>query len=168
MRVSTEPKGKPVDIDVLAITSIATSIEVKHRLKIENSRIRPTVPFLRELAEKLGDKIGRQLTPSQAWTIWASAFECLDEIGRKHQTDAELCFWYGINAFELSTPQRIALVANMNRIKAQDTLHNGRYNPADYKAVHQLVLAATGDETQARKARADAVEFAAERATKRR
>ena len=64
----------------------------------------------------------------------------------------------GIDATKLKSDERIGLLQNIPRIKAQMRLNNGHYNPVDYKTIYSLVLLATGDEAQARKAQAAAAE----------
>jgi len=50
------------------------------------------------------------------------------------------------------------LLANLNRMKAQQKIHLGQYEPTDYQHVYALYLAAFDDEALASKARANALE----------
>jgi hypothetical protein len=49
-------------------------------------------------------------------------------------------------------------MANLGRVKSQDRIHRGDYNPSDYKGVYSLYMSATGDERLARKMQSLAME----------
>ena len=80
--------------------------------------------------------------------------------------DAELAFWYHIDPRTLTKTERFGYLANLERMKAQHTIHLGNFDAFDYKAVYGLWMAAYGDEDLARKAQAQAAEAYMERACK--
>lgn len=59
--------------------------------------------------------------------------------------------------------ERIGYLANLERCKAQDRIHTGNYDPADYQGVYALWLEAHGREDLARKAQSRAAEVYADR-----
>lgn len=63
----------------------------------------------------------------------------------------------------MSEPQKLGLLANLGRVKAQDTIHNGRFDHGDYQGVYELYLQAYGDEKLARRAQSQAAEIYVER-----
>lgn len=58
----------------------------------------------------------------------------------------------------MTTAEKLGYSANLNRVKAQQTIHLGKFDPHNHQAVYSLWLAAYGDEKQARKAQAMAAE----------
>jgi len=57
------------------------------------------------------------------------------------------------------------LLANLNAMKAQQTIHLGLYDPANYRQVYDLYLEAFGDACLAQEARSRAMELYVERQT---
>ena len=57
---------------------------------------------------------------------------------KKNELEAELTFWYGINAFELTDDQKLGLMANLSRVQAQQLIHLGKFDNTDPKAVYDL------------------------------
>jgi hypothetical protein len=70
---------------------------------------------------------------------------------------AELCYWYGVNAFELTRSQQVGLFANLQRCQSQDRLMHGRFDDMDYNGVHDLYMSAFGDARLAREAKVQAL-----------
>jgi uncharacterized membrane protein len=97
-------------------------------------------------------------TASVAWQVWWLSYEMADALRKRFQIEAELTFWYKIDAFKLTDLQKIGLRENLTRVKAQTKLENGQFDPLDHIAVYNLYLAATGDEAQALLARAKSQE----------
>lgn len=151
---------KQFEIDLTDAVDLCDRLHKKHRLKTRDNRTVPTLAFLRDLAEAIRKKLDVPEPPTHAaaWQFWIATYREYDAAAERHQTNAELTYWYKINAFALDEPQRAALAANLDRVKAQDTLHNGNFDPTDYQSMYSLVLRATGDEQQAVRARADAIE----------
>lgn len=84
---------------------------------------------------------------------------------KKNELLAELAYWYGIDASQMPADRRLGLYANLPRIRAIDTLREGRWDTHDPKAARALVLAATGDEKRARKEATAAAERLVRRET---
>lgn len=85
------------------------------------------------------------------------------EAKKKHRQDAIIAFWYGINPKEIDDRTKAGLMANLPTVKAQQTLHLGKFDPADYETVHALHLEAFDSEHVASDARARAMELYVER-----
>ena len=135
------------------------TLQTFQRLEIE-SRIKdrtPNVALLESIAAWLS-LFRVDATPTQAWCVWVLVWEYVERVGQREAASADIAFWYGINPFGLKPVQRLSLWANLGRVQAQHQLTSGRFDPCDYKAVYKLVLLATGDETLAQKAKADAAE----------
>lgn len=79
-------------------------------------------------------------------------------VKKKHEREAEIAFWYGIDPYNLSNEQKIGLLANSRRVKAQDAIHRNDYSPTDYNYVHWLYMVATGNERLADTMRLRAIE----------
>lgn len=84
---------------------------------------------------------------------------------KKHERDADIAAWYGIDATKLSGDAKVGLYANLGRVKAQKRIHEGSFDPTDYKGVYALYLAAFDDEQLASKAAANAAELLVEQRT---
>ncbi len=147
---------------LLETAKLSRELEDKHELRSKDGKLRPTVDFLRDLARRL------DLTTTQAWQTWRYTFDRLEAIRRKHEDEAELTFWYGVDAWRLDDERKAALRANLPRVQAQDTLHRGDFDPCDYGQAYALTLLATGDEKAALRARGDAIERLVESRSARR
>ncbi|MEM6693005.1 MAG: hypothetical protein AAF664_26485 [Planctomycetota bacterium] len=132
-------------------------LESRHRLKSVDQEIRPTAEFLREVAKENDSG-----SSTSAYIAWIKDHQAIRRHATESEIQADVTFWYGINAFELSEDQLTALWANLPRVKAQKTLMEGHFNPKDYNGVFDLVMLATGDEREALKARAKSMELASE------
>lgn len=130
--------------------------EIEKRCNLQGTT--PTQELLAAVADWLRSLGVPTPTPTQAWCVWWSVCEMLERLRRKYQTVAEVGHWLHVDASGMSTEQRLGLLENVERIKAQSQLHAGRFDPTDYTGVYNLVLLATGDEDQARRAQAIAAE----------
>ena len=83
------------------------------------------------------------------------------------ERDAEIAFWFHVNPKDLTPAERIGYLANLERCKAQQVIHLGKYNPSDYRGVYQLYLLAFGDEDVARRAQVRAAELLVEQRCRR-
>lgn len=120
IEIQISPKRTTL-IDPAKVSRISGLLESKHRLSIENERIRPTPAFLRALADEMTREFGidEPVTLGMAWQFWITVFKHLDNVRDRYQTTADVSFWYGVNAFDLRNDQREALYANLPRVKAQ-------------------------------------------------
>ncbi len=141
---------KPSELPKLLET--ITALEEKHRLQVVNKRLRPSVAFLTELGEKC------HTTPTGAFKLWIVSSLWQQALADREEENAELSFWFNVNPYDLTSDQRIGLLANLGRVKCQDRLHRGDYDVSDWQGVYDLVLAAGGSELDAAKARASAIE----------
>lgn len=147
-----------IEIDLTHAEQELLRIELRTGAKAINGRLQPTASLLMSVAQWLESLGLKGCSLSSAWQFWWSIYERVDRLREQHAANAELAFWYGINPFSLSDDERAALLANMDRVKAQSTLHHGNFSPTDYKYIHAITLLATGDELQANRARATALE----------
>jgi hypothetical protein len=166
--IPSEPA--PRQVELLPVIDTCREVESKHSLKSSDGRIRPTAAFLRDLARKLSKLLNlkKPLASGAAWQIWITAFDHYEKLAKDHANDAEIAFWYKLDPFNMQPDHKAALIANLARVKAQDTLHRGDFDAGDYKGAYNLVLLATGDEQKALHARANAMEVYEARATARR
>ena len=149
-----ELAGTRIEVDLLRIEPELNKVEAS--TGFDGST--PTPSLLDAFVKWLATRGARDCTRSMAWQVWWAIYERIDLIKRHYQVEAELGFWYSVDPFTLTEPEKIGLLANMNRVKAQSRLHHGQVNPTDYEGVYNLTLLATGDETKARQARANALE----------
>ncbi len=118
----------------------------------------PTAKLLGMVAEWIISQGIPQCSLSAAWQVWWAIYERIDHIRKQAEIDAEIAFWFHVNPFTLTAEQRVGLLANMPRVKAQSRLHNGQFDPTDYRGAYALTLLATGDKAQADRAKANALE----------
>ena len=59
---------------------------------------------------------------------------------------------YGFNAAALDRETLAGFAANMARMRAQEAIREGNFDPTDDDAVYRLYLAATGSISEARRA----------------
>lgn len=77
---------------------------------------------------------------------------------KKHRTDSDLAQWFGINPFALTSAQKIGLLANLPRAKAQRMIFEGRLEGFDEYGIKNLYLDAFEDEALAQRAQTDFLE----------
>lgn len=118
----------------------------------------PTVQLLDAVAAWLALRGVDGCSRSVAWQVWWAIYERIDCIRKATQTDAEIAYWFHVDPFSMTDEQRLGLLANLPRVKAQAALADGKFNGTDYNYVYHLTLLATGDEKQAQSAKADALE----------
>ena len=76
--------------------------------------------------------------------------------------DAELAFWFHVDPATMGSGRKAGYLANLERCKAQQTIHLGNFSPTDWQGVYQLYLFAFGDRKLAEKARVQAMELLVE------
>lgn len=144
--------------DLLETEKMLRALEEQHDLKPKNGRIAPTASYFRSLAQRLREGGFAGCTPTAAWHVWKAVFRTIDKLRKRHALNAEIAFWYGVDPYQLTPEAHAAMLVNLPRMKAQEILHRGDYDPTDYGFAYDLVLLATGDEKKALKARGDALE----------
>ncbi|TWU22449.1 hypothetical protein Pla52o_35050 [Novipirellula galeiformis] len=152
------PKKKTETLELFESEKLFRSLERSHRLETKGGRVKPTAAFFRSLAKKLQSLGFDGCTPTAAFLVWIAVFNSIDILQKKTADESEIAFWYGINPWQLSETERAGLLANIHRVKAQDTLHRGDFDPTDYAYIHDIVMLATGDKDKANKARSDAMQ----------
>lgn len=80
----------------------------------------------------------------------------LREGAKKNEEVAELTYWYGIDASQLTEEKRLGLKLNLGRCQAQDRIFQGRFDPTDFEGVYELYKLAYDDEDAAQKAATEA------------
>lgn len=155
----------PHAIELCPVRTLDTFCRIESDCNLKGRH--PTVQLLHRITDWLDLKFGIEATPCIAWQIWWVLYEIQDTARKAMQQDAELAFWYGVRPGSLSERDRLGLMANLPRVKAQETLHAGRFSSSDMQGVYALVLTATGDKTQAERAKANAAERYAELQMKR-
>lgn len=98
------------------------------------------------------------VTRSIAWQVWWVVYERIEQLRVRSELEAEIAFWFHVDPSKLSAEQKVGMIANLDRCKAQQRLNIGNFDGADWETVYRLVLMATGDRAQAEKAKGDAME----------
>lgn len=156
---------KEIEIDLLRDFETLNKLEAQAGLSAESRK--PTPMLLTLVTAWLMSMGVTDCPPSAAWQVWWLMYEMANEYKQRFQVEAELSFWYKLDAFKLTTPQKIGLRENLSRVKAQAKIESGQFDPLDHIAVYNLYLAATGDEALAVRARSQSQEAYLE-ATKKR
>ena len=130
--------------------------ECERRVRFEGTQ--PTVELLATVASYVQRRFSLDCSLTTAWTFWWAVCEVCDRLRKRSERIAEIGHWLHVDGTRLSDTQLFGLAANLPRIKAQNKVNAGQFDPTDYQGVYRLVLQATGDEQQARKAQADAAE----------
>ena len=143
---------KPDEIDELrsAVETIEAAVNLRGTT--------PTRTLLEAVSEWVELRTKKPCSLTAAWCYWWAVSEIIERLRRKYEKAAEIGHWLNIDATEINSARRLALWQNIPRIKAQQRIANGQFDGTDYQGVYHLVLLATGDEAQARKAQADAAE----------
>lgn len=146
------------EIEIDLLRDFETINRLEAAAGVRPDQMTPTPLLLALIATWLESMGITRCTPSIAWQVWWLAYE-MAAFYRKHfEVEAELSFWYSLDAFRLSEQQKVGLRENLVRVKAQYKLENGQFDPMDHIGVYNLTLSATGDEAAAVRARAHAQE----------
>ena len=144
-----------IELDLRDAERAFVSIETKCGVR----GCKPTEALLDELAKWLFSVAGSVVcTRTAAWQVWWAVYERIEQLRRDAELNADLSYWYHVDAFSLTAEQRLGLLFNLPRVKAQGRLAAGNFDSTDYRAIYNLTLLATGDEAQAERAKADALE----------
>jgi hypothetical protein len=149
----TANQGRSKSAQFVEWLNVIDRIESKHPLVGRAGFVSATTPFLSDLRDALG-----VTSVTQAWAIWKAATDWRNKVQERYADDADLAFWYSVDPFSITPEQRAGLLANLPRCKAQKRINEGNFDIKDPEAVYELFLVATGDESQALKARGDAIE----------
>lgn len=148
--------GKQFELGIFEAQSAMQLCETRAGLDTRSTT--PTVYLLENVAAWVQQRFSVKLTLTAAWQLWWGICELLDRSKKSHQRIAEVGAWLHVDATALAEDRLFGLLANVPRIQSQLRLHAGQFDPMDYEGVYQLVLAATGDEKQAREAKYQAME----------
>ncbi len=118
----------------------------------------PTLELLQAVQQWAQSYLSVRLTLTGSWVLWWAVCEICDRTRKRSERIAEIGHWLHVDASRLPEDAQFGLASNVPRIKAQHKINSGQFDPTDYNTVYALVLLATGDENQARKAQADAAE----------
>jgi hypothetical protein len=151
-----EIDGKQFEIGLFDAQAAMEACEREAGLQPQSTA--PTVDLLEIVAAWVERRHSVKLTLTAAWQLWWGICETLDRARKSHQRVADVGAWLHIDATQMAEQQLFGLLANIPRIQSQLRLHAGQFDALDYEGVYQLVLAATGDERQAREARIKALE----------
>jgi len=97
-------------------------------------------------------------SPTIAFKVWCLAADEMAKLKKRFKRDTELAFWYHLDPRRMTPVEKLGYSANLERCKAQDTIHRGNFDPTNHRAVYDLYLAAYDDEDLARKAQSLAAE----------
>lgn len=108
-----------------------------------------------QLLEYIRTRMGYETTTS-AYYNFVVHEQYRAKLRKDTQQDADIAAWYNVNPFQLSEDQKLGLIENLPRVKAQKRINEGNYDLSDSQEVYELFLLATGSEQAAEQARIDA------------
>tara|TARA_R110000803_G_scaffold189560_1_gene252062 strand:+ start:455 stop:943 length:489 start_codon:yes stop_codon:yes gene_type:complete len=132
-------------------------LERKSKLPVKDKVVKPTVSYLKAVAEYFEQAWGKPVTVSQAYQIWIGSYVVQEVESQRQVFHADVSAWYGINPFELAPAELLGLHGNLPRIKAQQRIESQNFDATNFEAVEQLFLAAYDDEQLALEARNQAI-----------
>ena len=149
-----------IQIDgILKLALELRKIERQCKLAISNDgTFRPTEEFLAQVAAWLHARGLKNCTLTSAWQLWRIASDRIARLRTEASHLADLAYWYGINPWQLTDNQQATLHANLMRVQAQQRVESGKFDPTDYRGVHDLILLAYDDEELALAYQAEALE----------
>lgn len=142
-------------IEVSMLEMARTITKLAGALPVRNSNMRPTMPFLKQVAELLASK-GLKCDTTAAWQFWQLITEAIDAYSQAMEIESEIAWEYHIDPTQLSEETKLGLERNIVRNRAKQRLANGDYSPTDYEGVYNLALLATGDEAYSQKLKTEA------------
>ncbi len=146
--------GKPLDISIVDVHAAMEQCEKQ----VGMVGTTPNIDLLDAVARWAYRRFEVKLTHTAAWQLWWAICELSESLRKAHTAIADLGAWLHIDATKLDDWQMLGLSNNLARVKAQHALTQGRFDGTDYKAVYDLVLLATGSESEALAAKAVALE----------
>ncbi len=149
-----EIAGQQVDINLVEATEAMVQCEQNAKLKTTT----PTVELLQLVAAWVKQRFGLVISSSAAWQLWWAICEVVERQRKACEELADIGAWMNIDASNLPEEKLVGLRANLPRVRAQQALQQGQFDPSDYEGVYRLVKLATGDEVQAREARLRSME----------
>lgn len=129
-----------------AVAKLEQSLEVT-----AVGNLRPTVDFLRKLAQWLHDQGFHVATSTSAWQFWIAVNRLCKHSKEDFATDAEVAFWYGIDSSRMSEIQKLGLLQNVDKLNCMERIQRGDYKKTDFDGVYYLYLTAYEDEDLAQK-----------------
>lgn len=149
-----EIAGQQVDINLVEATEAMVKCEQSAKLKTTT----PSVELLTLVSAWVKQRFGLAISASAAWQFWWAICEVVERQRKACEELADIGAWMNIDASRLPEEKLVGLRANLPRIRAQQALQQGQFDPTDYEGVYNLVKLATGDEAQAREARMRSME----------
>lgn len=148
-----------ISIDTCDALMLCRRLEQAAGARITGGFMSPSKKLLEMLATALATLGLAGCTIDSAWLFWKRVNIEAESQREANQHNADIAHWYGVNPFALGESERLALLANLPRIRAQDAIKRGSFDPMDRDGVYDLFMLAYADETLARKAQADAAEL---------
>lgn len=129
--------------------------------------VTPTKQFLESLAELLQGAWGKAVDATQAYQVWLLCLSFAMKTREKFAAVGDIAHWFHLDATRMPEEMVLGLLTNLPRVKAQEQLNSGDFDPTAHESVYQLVMLATGDETQALRARSDSMRALIEQQARR-
>ncbi len=145
-------RNKTIDVSLLSLRDAMARCEAD-----TGTSTKPTIELLDAVRVVL-KRMGIEATYSEAWQVWWGTAEILRRARISQERVADAAAWFHVDATRLSETQLAGLLANIPRVQAQLTLHQGNFDAENYERVYQLALLATGDEAQAQQAKSKALQ----------
>lgn len=140
-------------------------LKLAEKLPNKNGMVTATTEFLSAIQKRM-EVLGLSIDPSMAWQLWRFVCCSVDRQFDAYQIDAEIAWYYKINPETLSETAKLGLERNIARMNAQQTILEGKVDPADHKTIYDLYMTAFGDEELAQKAKTKAFARMVDKRTK--
>ncbi|AMV31335.1 hypothetical protein VN12_04405 [Pirellula sp. SH-Sr6A] len=134
-----------------AIAKFEQSLEIT-----ATGNLRPTIKFLGQVSGWLRDNGFNDATLSAAWQFWIIVNRLCVHSKDTIETDAEVAFWYGIDASKLSEIEKLGFIQNVDKLRCRKRIADGDFAKTDYEGVYYLYLTAFEDEQLAQKMKSKA------------
>lgn len=89
LKVQRNGEFEVTAIDFITVNLLIGEIEDRHALKIEDGLVKPTTPFLVELAKELEGQGIAGCTPTMAWQLWIKVRSLLSTLKKNLSTPLE-------------------------------------------------------------------------------
>lgn len=148
-----EYESQTIEVSMLEMARKITKFA--SNLPVRNANMRPTMPFLKQVAELLESK-GLKCDTTAAWQFWQLITEAIDAYSQAMEIESEIAWAYHIDPTQLPEETKLGLESNIVRNRAKQRLATGDYSPTDYEGVYHLALLATGDDDYAQTLKTEA------------
>tara|TARA_R110002167_G_scaffold44383_5_gene133572 strand:- start:2193 stop:2681 length:489 start_codon:yes stop_codon:yes gene_type:complete len=134
-------------------------IQGKSKLPQEKGYVKPTLGFLKGVADYLEGVLFKKVSSTQALQIWYGASIVQNHLADKNKLHSDVGHWYGVNPFDLTSDELTSLHGNLPRVKAQQRIERGDYDQTCVVTAYEIHMLAYDDEDRALRARSAAAKL---------